>query len=59
MGMTGYEMIGWHQRLGGHEFEQVLGIGDEQLVVAWHAVVNGIRKSQTRLTELTDKIFIV
>jgi len=22
------EMIGWHHRLNGHEFEQALGVGD-------------------------------
>ena len=26
--MTEDEMVGWHQRLYGHEFEQVLGVGD-------------------------------
>ena len=24
------EMVGWHHRLHGHEFEQALGFGDEQ-----------------------------
>ena len=24
------EMVGWHHRVNGHEFEQPLGIGDEQ-----------------------------
>ena len=24
------EMVGWHHRLGGHEFEQALGVGDRQ-----------------------------
>ena len=28
---TEYEMIGWHHRLDGHEFEQVLGVGDGQV----------------------------
>ena len=28
--MTEDEMIGWHHRLEGHEFEQVLGVGDGQ-----------------------------
>ena len=23
-------MVGWHHRLNGHEFEQALGVGDEQ-----------------------------
>ena len=29
-GMTQDEMVGWHHRLDGHEFEQALGIGDGQ-----------------------------
>jgi len=29
-GMTEDEMVGWHQGLHGHEFEQALGIGDGQ-----------------------------
>ena len=29
-GMTENEMVGWHHRLDGHEFEQVLGNGDRQ-----------------------------
>ena len=24
------EMVGWHHRLDGHEFEQALGLGDGQ-----------------------------
>ena len=28
--MTEDEMVGWHQRLDGHEFEQALGVGDGQ-----------------------------
>ena len=24
------EMIGWHYRLNGHEFDHTLGVGDEQ-----------------------------
>ena len=28
--MTGDEMVGWHQQLDGHEFEQALGVGDGQ-----------------------------
>ena len=26
--MTEDEMVGWHHRLDGHEFEQALGVGD-------------------------------
>ena len=29
-GMTGDEMVGWHHRINGHEFEQALGVGDGQ-----------------------------
>ena len=29
-GMTKDEMVGWHHRLYGHEFEQALGAGDGQ-----------------------------
>ena len=28
--MTEDEMVGWHHRLKGHEFEQAPGLGDEQ-----------------------------
>ena len=30
MGTTEDEMVGWHQWLYGHEFEQAPGVGDEQ-----------------------------
>ena len=33
-GMTEDEMIGWHHRLDGHEFEQSLGVGDGQRSLA-------------------------
>ena len=26
--MTEDEMVGWHHRLNGHEFEETLGVGD-------------------------------
>ena len=29
-GMTEDEMVGWHRRLDGHEFEQALGVGNGQ-----------------------------
>ena len=28
--MTDNEMVGWHHRLNGHEFEKALGVGDGQ-----------------------------
>ena len=34
-GMTEDEMVGLHHRLNGHEFEQALGVGEEQGRLAW------------------------
>ena len=28
--MTEDEMVGWHHRFNGHEFEEALGVGDGQ-----------------------------
>ena len=28
--MTEDEMVGWHDRLNGHEFEEAVGVGDGQ-----------------------------
>ena len=33
--MTEDEMVGWHQGLNGHEFEQALGVGDGQGSLVW------------------------
>ena len=46
--MTEDEMVGWHHRLDGHEFEQTPGVGDRE---AWHAVIHGVAKSWTRLSD--------
>ena len=43
--MTEDEMVGWHHRLDGHEFEQALGVGDGQ-----GAAVHGIAESQKQLS---------
>ena len=45
--MTEEEMVGWHHRLDGHEFEQAPGVGDDREV--WHVAVHGVAKSQTQL----------
>ena len=46
--MTEDEIAGWHHQLNGH------GLGELQELVldreAWHAVVYGVAKSQTRLS---------
>ena len=42
-GTTEDEMVGWHHRLDGHEFEQAPGVGDGQGSLA---IVPGVAKSQ-------------
>ena len=46
--MTENEMVGWHHRLDGHEFEQAPGVGDGQGGLC--AAVHGVAKSQTQLS---------
>ena len=46
--VTEDEMVGWHHELNGHEFEQTLGDSEDR--EAWHAVVHGVVKSQTQLS---------
>ena len=48
--MTEDDMVGWHHRLDGHEFEQVPGVGDGR--EAWRATVHGVAKIWTQLSEL-------
>ena len=33
--MTEDEMVGWHHRRYGHEFEYALGVGDRRGSLAW------------------------
>ena len=44
-GTTNDEMIGWHQQLNGHEFEQAPGDGEGQESLA--CSVHGVAQSQT------------
>ena len=46
------EMLGWHHQLGGHEFEQTPGMVMDR--EGWCAVVYGVTKSWTRLSDWTD-----
>ena len=54
--MTEEEMVAWHHRLNGHEFEQALGDGERQ--ETWCAAVHGVAKSQTRLSDRTTNKFM-
>ena len=51
-GMTEDEMVGWHHWLNGHGFGWTPGVGDGQ--GGWCAVVHGVAKSQTRLSNWTE-----
>ena len=61
--MTKDEVVGWHHRLNGHEFEQTLGVGDGQRGLACCSPWSrkqldmterlNIRKSETKTTLLT------
>ena len=48
-GTTEDEMVGWHHRLNGHEFEQTPGVGDGQGGLACCSPWG--RKSQAQLRD--------
>ena len=48
-GTTEDEMVGWHYRLSGSEFEQAPGVGVAR--EAWRATAHGVTKSRTRLSD--------
>ena len=53
--MTEGEMVGWHHRLDGHEFEQAPGV----VMAAWRAAVHGIAKSRTQLKDCLEAQFFL
>ena len=46
--MTEDEMVGWHHRINGHEFEQAPGVLMDR--EAWRAPVLEVTESQTQLS---------
>ena len=50
--MTEDEIVRWHHRLNGHEYEEALR-GDERQGSPWHAAVHGVAKNQTWLSDWT------
>ena len=51
-GMTEDKMAGSHHQLDGHEFEWTPRVGDGQ--EAWRAVIHGVSKSLTQLSNWTE-----
>ena len=54
-GTTEDEMAGWHHRLDAHEVGWTPGFGDGQ--GGWRAVIHGVAKSWTQLSDWTELIF--
>ena len=47
-GTTEDEIVGWHHRLNGHEFEQIRETAKD--MEAWRAAVHGVAKSRTQFS---------
>ena len=55
-GATEDEMVGWHHRLDGHEFEQTLGDGEGQGSLACCSPWGRKESDTNERLELTDKV---
>ena len=53
-GKTEDEMAGWHHWLDGRESQGTLGVVMDR--EAWHAVIHGVEKSRTRLSDWSNLI---
>ena len=53
-GTTEDEMVGWHHRLDGHEFEQALRVGDGQGALAYCSPWDHKRSDMTELLNWTE-----
>ena len=51
--MTEDEMAGWHHRLDGHELSELLELVMDREV--WRAVIHGVAKSRTQLSDRTER----
>ena len=56
-GTTGDEMVGWHHRLSGHEFEQAPGVGDRQGSLACHSPWGGKELDMTEHLNWLIRLF--
>ena len=50
--MSEDEMVGWHHRLNGHEFEQALEMAKDR--ETWCVAVHGVTKTWTQLSDCTE-----
>ena len=57
-GTTENEMVGWHHRLNGHEFEQAPGVGDGQGSLACCSPWGCKESDTTEWLNWTDNIYI-
>ena len=58
-GTTEDEMVGWHHRLNGHEFEQALGVGDGQGGLVCCSLWGHKESDMTEQLNWTDWIMLV
>ena len=50
--MTEDEMVGWHHQLDGPNLSKLWKLAMDR--ESWHAVVHGVAKSQTQLSDRTE-----